>query len=69
VKVIGNARNFGHVRSPMHALLQARGDAYIPFHIDSSPEPAPPLTPNYENRDRQPNRNTISLSNALDGRE
>lgn len=27
VKVIVNARNFGHLRSPMHAILQARGDA------------------------------------------
>jgi glycosyltransferase involved in cell wall biosynthesis len=29
VKVIVNARNFGHIRSPMHALLQARGDAVL----------------------------------------
>jgi polyisoprenyl-phosphate glycosyltransferase len=29
VKVIVNARNFGHIRSPIHALLQARGDAVI----------------------------------------
>lgn len=27
VKVIVNARNFGHIRSPFHALLQAQGDA------------------------------------------
>ena len=27
VKVIVNARNFGHLRSPMHALLEAKGDA------------------------------------------
>jgi len=27
VKVIVNARNFGHLRSPMHAFLQAGGDA------------------------------------------
>ena len=27
VKVIVNTRNFGHVRSPMHAFLQAEGDA------------------------------------------
>jgi len=27
VKVILNARNFGHLRSPMHAFLQAQGDA------------------------------------------
>ena len=29
VKVILNGRNFGHIRSPMHALLQARGDAVL----------------------------------------
>jgi glycosyltransferase involved in cell wall biosynthesis len=27
VKVIVNSRNFGHLRSPMHALYQAKGDA------------------------------------------
>ena len=29
VKLIRNARNFGHIRSPMHAMFQARGDAII----------------------------------------
>jgi glycosyltransferase involved in cell wall biosynthesis len=29
VRVIVNSRNFGHVRSPMHGLLQARGAAAI----------------------------------------
>ena len=29
VKVIINSRNFGHIRSPFHALLQAKGDAVI----------------------------------------
>ena len=29
VKVIRNTRNFGHVRSPMHALYQSSGDAVI----------------------------------------
>ena len=27
VKVILNTRNFGHIRSPYHGILQARGDA------------------------------------------
>lgn len=34
VKVIVNSRNFGHVRSPYHAVLQAHGDAIIPFVAD-----------------------------------
>ncbi len=29
VKVIFNARNFGHIRSPYHGILQAPGDAVI----------------------------------------
>lgn len=29
VKVIINARNFGHLRSPMHALYEARGHAVV----------------------------------------
>jgi polyisoprenyl-phosphate glycosyltransferase len=29
VKIIVNSRNFGHIRSPMHAFLQCRGDAVI----------------------------------------
>jgi glycosyltransferase involved in cell wall biosynthesis len=29
VKLIFNARNFGHIRSPYHGLLQAKGDAVI----------------------------------------
>ncbi len=34
VKVIVNSRNFGHVRSPMYAFLQTRGDAVIPVVAD-----------------------------------
>ena len=29
VKVIFNNRNFGHIRSPYHGMLQARGDAVV----------------------------------------
>jgi glycosyltransferase involved in cell wall biosynthesis len=39
VKVIRNARNFGHVRSPMHALLQAHGDAVIVLMSDLQDPP------------------------------
>lgn len=40
VKVILNARNFGHVRSPYHALLQAKGDAVISMASDLQDPPA-----------------------------
>src|SRR5512136_279194 len=39
VKVILNARNFGHIRSPFHALLQARGDAVICMACDLQDPP------------------------------
>ena len=39
VKVIVNARNFGHIRSPHHALLQAEGDAVIVLLSDLQDPP------------------------------
>lgn len=39
VKVIRNTRNFGHIRSPFHALLQARGDAVISLMADLQDPP------------------------------
>ncbi len=39
VKVIVNARNFGHIRSPMHALAQAQGDAVIGIVADLQDPP------------------------------
>jgi glycosyltransferase involved in cell wall biosynthesis len=40
VKVILNVRNFGHIRSPYHALLQARGDAVVAMAADFQYPPA-----------------------------
>jgi glycosyltransferase involved in cell wall biosynthesis len=39
VKVILNARNFGHIRSPYHALTLARGDAVISIVSDLQDPP------------------------------
>jgi glycosyltransferase involved in cell wall biosynthesis len=39
VKVIFNARNFGHIRSPFHGMLQARGDAVISLVSDLQDPP------------------------------
>jgi glycosyltransferase involved in cell wall biosynthesis len=39
VKVIVNARNFGHIRSPMHAFHQAAGDAVIGMAADLQDPP------------------------------
>ena len=50
VKIIVNARNFGHVRSPMHALTLARGDAVIGIVADlqDPPELIPELVAAWE---------------------
>lgn len=39
VKVIVNARNFGHIRSPHHGLLQTTGDAVIGIVADLQDPP------------------------------
>jgi glycosyltransferase involved in cell wall biosynthesis len=39
VKVIVNARNFGHIRSPQHAFFQAKGDAVIVLLSDLQDPP------------------------------
>lgn len=39
VKIILNARNFGHIRSPYHAILQSRGDAVILLVADLQDPP------------------------------
>ena len=40
VKIIINTRNFGHIRSPYHAMMQANGDAVISIVADLQDPPA-----------------------------
>ncbi|HKO20723.1 MAG TPA: glycosyltransferase family 2 protein [Acidobacteriaceae bacterium] len=40
VKIIVNSRNFGHIRSPMHAFFQCRGDAVISLVADLQDPPS-----------------------------
>jgi glycosyltransferase involved in cell wall biosynthesis len=51
VKLIVNARNFGHVRSPIHALYQATGDAVIGMvaDLEDPPEMIADLVEQWEN--------------------
>lgn len=51
VKVILNAKNFGHIRSPYYGMLQARGDAVIWLVADfqDPPDLIPTLVENWEN--------------------
>lgn len=51
VKIIVNARNVGHIRSPMHAFRQADGDAVISLVADlqDPPEMIPDMIREWEN--------------------
>ena len=50
VKLIVNARNFGPVRSPFHALMQARGEAciYLASDLQDLPELIPEFVAGWE---------------------
>lgn len=50
VKVILNTRNFGHIRSPHHGLLQAEGDAalFMAADFQDPPELIPELLARWE---------------------
>src|SRR5437764_14530126 len=51
VKLIVNARNFGHIRSPMHAVHQVSGDATIGIggDLQDPPELIPQLIQQWGN--------------------
>jgi glycosyltransferase involved in cell wall biosynthesis len=51
VKIIANTRNFGHLRSPMHGMFQASGDAVILLFSDlqDPPELLGPMIEHWEN--------------------
>ena len=50
IKVIFNIRNFGHIRSPYHGMLQARGDAmvYLASDLQDPPELIAEFIPHWE---------------------
>ena len=49
-KVIVNARNFGHIRSPYYGILQCRGNAviYLASDLQDPPELIPQLIEKWE---------------------
>lgn len=59
VKLILNAKNFGHIRSPFHALLQAHGDAVMLTVADL--QDPPELIPEFIKRWEEGNKVVIGI--------
>ncbi len=59
VRIIVNARNFGHIRSPYHAILQASGDAVILMVADL--QDPPELIPEFIRKWREGHRIVIGV--------
>jgi glycosyltransferase involved in cell wall biosynthesis len=66
VKVILNARNFGHVRSGYYALLQARGDAVIALACDF--QDPPELIPEFLRRWEAGSKVVLGVKETADER-
>jgi glycosyltransferase involved in cell wall biosynthesis len=64
VKVIVNTRNFGHVRSPYHGLLQCRGDAVIGMAADL--QDPPELIPVFLEKWREGYKVVLGVKNATE---
>src|SRR5258708_28437401 len=62
VRVIVNTRNFGHIRSPYHALLQCRGDAVIGMAADL--QDPPDLIPAFLEKWREGYKAVLGIKNA-----
>src|SRR3984893_15944654 len=64
VKIIVNTRNFGHIRSPYHALLQCRGDAVIGMAADL--QDPPELIPAFLEKWREGYKVVLGVKSASD---
>jgi glycosyltransferase involved in cell wall biosynthesis len=64
VKIILNTRNFGHIRSPYHAVLQANGDAIICMASDL--QDPPERIPEFISKWEQGNKIVIGVKTNSD---
>lgn len=62
VKVIFNTRNFGHIRSPYYAMLQATGDAVVCMASDFQDPPS--LIPTLVEKWRAGNKAVLCVKNT-----
>ncbi len=64
VKAIFNAKNFGQMRSPVHGLKQAYGDAVIRLNADFQDPPT--LIPEFVHKWEEGNKIVIGIKNKTD---
>ena len=62
LKVILNSRNFGHVRSPYHGMLQSSGDAVI--YLASDLQEPPELIPDFIKQWEQGAKAVVGIKNS-----
>ncbi len=62
LKVIMNSRNFGHVRSPYHGMLQSSGDAVI--YLASDLQEPPELIPDFIKQWEQGAKAVVGIKNS-----
>jgi glycosyltransferase involved in cell wall biosynthesis len=64
LKVILNARNFGHIRSPYHGLLQSSGDAII--YVASDLQEPPELIPDFVRKWEEGAKAVVAIKESSD---
>ena len=62
LKIILNSRNFGHIRSPYHGMLQASGDAVI--YLASDLQEPPELIPDFIKKWAQGAKAVVGIKNS-----
>ena len=64
LKVILNARNFGHIRSPFHGMMQGDGDAVV--YMASDLQEPPELIPNFVKKWEEGAKAVVAIKDSSD---
>jgi glycosyltransferase involved in cell wall biosynthesis len=64
LKIILNARNFGHIRSPYHGMMQGAGDAVV--YMASDLQEPPELIPNFVKKWEEGAKAVVAIKDSSD---
>ena len=64
LKVILNARNFGHIRSPFHGMMQGNGDAVV--YMASDLQEPPELIPDFVKKWEEGAKAVVAIKDSSD---